>query len=536
MQRTLITGLAAAVLAVGATTAPAAVQLEAVGSFASPTYVTAPPRDGSHLAVVERAGTVQQLTDGVRQAAPLLDITNRVSCCTGERGLLSIAFAPDYASSGLLYAYYTARSPVGAITISQFQRSATDPNRIDAGSERILVQIPHDLQSNHDGGQLQIGPDGALYAGTGDGGAGGDPAGNGQNTDTSAPPSTQAGVNRDWRLAKLLRIDRGTGAASIYAYGLRNPFRFSFDRQTGDLLIGDVGQDAYEEADFLPAGTPAGTNFGWNQYEGLHTYPGGAAVGQPYPAGYTFPAIERPHSPGCSITGGYVVRDPSLPDLAGRYVYGDFCDAALRSAVVGPAGASDDKPVGVSVSSLSSFGEDACGRVYVASLDGAVSRLSQGPSTCAFAADGTQLPTTGPAPGTTAAAARPLSLRLRFARRQHALRTHRVSLTASCDARCAITATGRVGKRRLSAATATAAVRVYRRLRLRIGPATRRALRRSARPTVTLHDHRARPGDEPHPHAHRLGAGAALGVRARPPAPASRLERTELHLIPRVGG
>ena len=450
MRRALITGLAIAALAVAAPRrAGRGPARSRSARFASPTYVTAPPRDGSHLAVVERAGTVQQLTDGVEQAAPLLDITGRVSCCTGERGLLSIAFAPDYATSGLLYAYYTARAPVGALTISEFRRSATDPSRVDAGSERILVQIPHDLQSNHDGGQLQIGPDGALYAGTGDGGSGGDPAGNGQNTDTSAAPSTQGGVNRDWRLAKLLRIDRASGAASIYAYGLRNPFRFSFDRQTGDLLIGDVGQNAYEEADYLAAGTPAGTNFGWNAYEGLHTYPGGAAVGQPYPAGYTFPVLERPHSSDgvCSITGGYVVRDPGLPDLAGRYVYGDFCTRALRSAVVGPSGASDDRPLGLSVASLSSFGEDACGRVYVASLDGPVSRLSQGPSTCAFAADGTQLPTT-PAAGT--AAARPLSLRLRYARRQHALRTRRVSLTASCDVRCAITATGRVGTRRLS--------------------------------------------------------------------------------------
>ena len=479
MRRVLITGLAMLLPALAATTASAAVQLEAVGTFASPTYVTAPPRDGSHLAVVERAGTVQQLTDGVKQATPLLDITGRVSCCSGERGLLSVAFAPDYAASGLLYAYYTARAPVGALTVSQFQRSAADPTHIDAGSERILVQIPHDLQSNHDGGQLQIGPDGALYAGTGDGGAGGDPAGNGQNTDSSAAPSTQNGVNRDWRLAKLLRIDRGTGAASIYAYGLRNPFRFSYDRQTADLLIGDVGQDRYEEADFLAAGTPPGTNFGWSTYEGLHTS-GGAAVGQPYPAGYTFPVIERPHSPVCSITGGYVVRDPGLPDLAGRYVYGDFCDAAIRSAVVGPSGASDDKPTGLSVASLSSFGEDACGRVYVASLDGPVSRLSQGPSTCAFAADGTQVPVTA------APTARPLSLRLRYAKRQHALRTRRVSLSASCDVRCTITATGRVGKRRLSRATMTAPARAYRRLRLRIGPATRRALRRSSRPIVTL--------------------------------------------------
>jgi glucose/arabinose dehydrogenase len=463
MRRALITGLATSMLAAGATAATAAVQLEPIGSFASPTYVTAPPGDGSRLAVVEQAGTVQMLVDRAKQATPLLDITGRVAS-GGERGLLSVAFAPDYATSGVLYAYYTARTPTGAITISEFHRSPSDPNRIDAGSERVLVQIPHDLQGNHNGGQLQIGPDGALYAGTGDGGAGGDPAANGQNTDTSAPPSSQGGVNRDWRLAKLLRIDRATGNASIYAYGLRNPFRFSFDRQTGDLLIGDVGQNAYEEVDFLPAGTAAGTNFGWNKYEGTHVYTSGAS-----PAGLTFPVIERSHSADgvCSITGGYVVRDPGLPDLAGRYIYGDYCSAPLRSAAIGASGASDDKPVGLSVASLSSFGEDASGRVYVTSLDGPVSRLTQTP------------PTASPlSPG--------LSLRLRYAKRQHALRTRRVSLTATCDARCTIRATGRAGKHRLSTAKATAPVRAYRRLRLRIGPATLRALRRSRRPTVTL--------------------------------------------------
>ena len=485
MSRTaLLVVLACVAGAVAAGSAAGAVGLAPVGTFSNPIYVTAPPRDGSRLVVAERAGVLALLVDGVRQTRPLLDISDRVQCCEGERGLESIAFAPDYAASGLLYAYYTARSPLGALTISEFRRSATDPDVVDPASERILVRIPHDLQSNHNGGQLQFGPDGALYAGTGDGGAGGDPAGNGQNTDTSAAPSSQAGVNRDWRLAKLLRIDPATGAASIYAYGLRNPFRFSFDRQTGDLLIGDVGQDAYEEVDALPAGTPPGTNFGWNSFEGLHTYPGGAAVGSPRPAGFTFPVLERPHAVDgvCSITGGYVVRDPSLPSLAGRYVYGDFCSAALRSAVIDPAGASDDRPVGVSVASLSSFGEDACGRVYVASLGGTVSRLSEGPSTCAFAADGTQLPPAATAP----TAARALSLRVRIARRQHALRTRRVSLAVGCDARCTVTASGRSGTRRLGGARVTAPARAYRRLRLRVGPKTARALRRARRPSVTL--------------------------------------------------
>jgi hypothetical protein len=487
-RRALSAGLAVGVLALGASAAPAAVQLDTIGSFASPTYVTAPPRDGSRLLVVERAGVVQLLVDGVQQPAPYLDLRDRVLCCDGERGLGSIAFAPDYATSGRMYAYYEARSPVGAITISEFHRSAANPNAADPGSERILVQIPHDQQSNHDGGQLQFGPDGLLYAGTGDGGSGGDPAGNGQNLDSSTPPVVN-GVNHDPRLGKLLRIDPGSGSVQTYAYGLRNPWRFSFDRRTGDLAIGDVGQNTYEEVDLLAAGTGAGTNFGWNTYEGRHTYPAGDPVSPPYPDGYTFPVLERSHSTDgvCSITGGYVVRDPGLPDLAGRYVYGDFCDAAIRSAVLAPGGATDDKPTGLSVSSLSSFGEDACGRIYAASLNGPVYRLSQGASTCAFAADGTQLPS-GPtvAVTPTTRTARALSLRLRYSRRQHALRTRRVSLAASCDVRCTVTATGRVGTHRLSRATATAPTRVYRRVQLRIGPLARRALRRSSRPAVRV--------------------------------------------------
>ncbi|MDP9345038.1 MAG: PQQ-dependent sugar dehydrogenase, partial [Actinomycetota bacterium] len=210
--RAIVLVAAIGVLAVGAAAAPAAVQLDLIGTFDNPVYVTAPPRDGSRLLVAERAGTVRLLIGGARQATPFLDLRDRVQCCEGERGLGSIAFAPDYTTSGLLYAYYTARNPVGAMTVSEFRRSAADPNVADPASERILAQVPHSAFSNHNGGQVQFGPDGLLYAGTGDGGGGGDPDGNAQN-----PGSP---------LGKLLRIDPRTAATEVYAAGVRNPWRF----------------------------------------------------------------------------------------------------------------------------------------------------------------------------------------------------------------------------------------------------------------------------------------------------------------------
>ena len=244
-----------------------------------------------------------------------------------------MAFALDYSTSGLFYVYYTAKSPVGQVTIEEHRVDPANPDHADPAYARTLVTIPHDQQANHNGGQLQFGPDGLLYAGTGDGGSGGDPSGNAQTT-APAPPTVASGVNHDYRLGKLLRIDPATGAVSIFAYGLRNPWRFSFDRNTGDLVIGDVGQDRYEEVDFAAApGDGAGANYGWNQYEGLHTYPGNAPAGAA--PGTVLPVIEYPHSPACSITGGYVVRDAALPELAGPYLYGDNCTGPLGRHAAG---------------------------------------------------------------------------------------------------------------------------------------------------------------------------------------------------------
>ena len=450
----------------------ATVTLAKVGDFTAPVYVAAPPGDTSRVFVVQRSGSIALVKDGA--VSTFADISSRV-LAGDERGLLSMAFAPDYATNGLFYVYYTARSPAGEITIQELRRDPANPDRADASYARTLLTIPHDQQSNHNGGQLQIGRDGFLYAGTGDGGSSGDPSGNAQDT-TPAPPSVVGGVNHDYRLGKILRIDRATGGFTIFSYGLRNPWRFSFDLATADLVIADVGQDRYEEVNFAPApGNNAGANYGWNRYEGLHTYPGGApAASAP---GTVLPVIEYPHGPACSITGGYVVRDPALPELAGTYVYGDYCTGDLSGAVL-PGGT--PHALGLNVPGLSGFGEDACARVYAASLDGPVYRLST---------TGACVPPGAAATGPDKRA--PAFTLLRAARRQHALRTGFVSLRARCDEQCALRASGRISIARTRAhkavasalrtrtARTTVVANTRTTLRLRISRATRAAVRRS---------------------------------------------------------
>jgi glucose/arabinose dehydrogenase len=476
--------LAVVVLAMLPAAARAAtVTLAKVGDFSSPVYVTAPPGDLSRVFVVEQGGTIKVVDNGT--ISTFADLTDRV-LAGGERGLLSMAFAPDYSTSGLFYVYYTAKSPEGQVTIEEHRVLAGNPDRADPSYSRVLVAIPHDQQSNHNGGQLQFGPDGQLYAGTGDGGSGGDPSNNAQTT-AVGPPSVMNGVNHDYRLGKLLRIDRVNGGATVFAYGLRNPWRFSFDRVTGDLVIGDVGQNSYEEIDFAPApGIGAGANYGWHIYEGLHTYPDGNPVSSA--PGFVFPVVEYPHTGGaCSITGGYVVRDPALPELAGTYLYGDNCTGVI-SGVTLPNGT--PRTLGFNVPAVSSFGQDGCGRVYAASLNGPVYR---------FATSGACAVPGAPGGGGTSSGAAdhraPAITLLRAARRQHALRKGYVTVRVRCDELCTIQATGRVLLTRSRAhAAASPALRTRRArttlvanarttLRLKLSKATRRTIKRAlARP------------------------------------------------------
>jgi len=352
-------------------------RLVRVGRFDNPVYVTAPAGDRRRVFVVEQRGVVRVVRGGRTLGQPFLDISDRVRS-GGEQGLLSIAFAPDYARTGRLYVDYTDRS--GNTVVAEYRRSGADADRADPGTAReVLTQ--RQPEENHNGGQLQFGPDGLLYIGLGDGGGADDQhgrRGNAQDLGTM--------------LGKILRIDprpdggqpygipgdnpfRGRAGArpEIYAYGLRNPWRFSFDRRTGDLTIGDVGQGEVEEIDFRRRGTGRGVNFGWRPFEGSRRN-----FDEPAP-GAVMPALEYSHGGGrCSVTGGYVVRDRALRGLVGRYVFGDYCTGELTSTRLRLPRAAGTRGLGLQVPSLTSFGEDGRGRVYAASADGPVYRLATG--------------------------------------------------------------------------------------------------------------------------------------------------------------
>jgi glucose/arabinose dehydrogenase len=348
------------------------VRLVRIGNFNAPVFVTAPRGDRRVQFVVEQGGRIMVVRNGRKLGTPFLDISPQVTS-GGEQGLLSMAFAPDYASSGRFYVYFTDNA--GDQRVVEYGRASA--NRADPDSARLVLEMA-DSESNHNGGLLLFGPGGHLYIGTGDGGGGGDrhgARGNAQNLGSL--------------LGKILRIDprpsgsRAYGVPSsnpfvgragardeIYAYGLRNPWRFSFDRRNGDLTIGDVGQNEVEEIDFVRSGR--GRNFGWRPFEGRRRYTPGETA-----AGHVRPVMQRFHGDGyCSITGGVVVRDRAVPALYGRYVFGDFCRGRVESAKLRPGRATQQRTTRLRVSSLSSFGEDARGRVYATSLDGPVYRIA----------------------------------------------------------------------------------------------------------------------------------------------------------------
>jgi hypothetical protein len=342
--------------------------------------LAAPPADTSRVFVVEREGDIEVIRNGRRLSRSFVDLERFVGVDGAERGLLALAFDPNYARNRLFYVYFTGNT--GDIHIWALRRSRRNPNRADPDTRRRVLNMRHRRFANHNGGQLQFGPDGLLYASPGDGGGGGDPFGNGQNLGTLLGKVIRINPHRTSRRRYTVPasnpfVGRPGARREIWAYGLRNPYRFSFDRLTGDIIIGDVGQNAWEEVDFSPnsSGRGRGVNYGWNRFEGDHLFSPGTPLN---PAGpYVPPVIEHSHETGvCSVIGGYVVRDPGLPTLAGRYVYGDFCRGDLRSAILAPGGATDNRPVDITVNGLSSFGEDARGRIYVTSLtSGRVARL-----------------------------------------------------------------------------------------------------------------------------------------------------------------
>jgi hypothetical protein len=404
--------LLAGVASCGSTAAAAT--LAPIGTFSLPVYVTSDPLDPDQLLVGERQGRV--IESGPEGARQLLDFSSLVTCCESERGLGSIAPAPDFAVSGRVYAAYTgtpaAGGAVGDVHIDSFR-----PGPEGGTIREQILSLGHSLRPNHNGGQLQFGPDGHLYIALGDGGGAGDPDGNGQNTETL--------------LGKIIRIDPRPGQApsyavppgnpfasgpereEVWAFGLRNPWRFSFDRANGDMVIADVGQEEREEINLAPSAgagvvSGAGANYGWSCREGFIAFPG-APSGCPT-EGFTDPVFDYPHDDpgggaahGCSIIGGYVIRDQSLGDLYGRYVYADYCEGEIRSLVLPSSSAgraTGDRAEGLSVASPTSFGEDSCGRVYIVASAGTIYRLEGAvPASCPRAVTVAGEPNTSPVRG-----------------------------------------------------------------------------------------------------------------------------------------
>jgi glucose/arabinose dehydrogenase len=334
--------------------------------------VTGAPGDRRQLFVVEKAGAIVIDVAGQQRRQPFLDISSLVNCTGPEQGLLGLVFAPDYQRSGRFYVDYTGAN--NDIHVVQYRRSADDANLADPASAQTILTIDHHLYANHNGGQLQFGPDGDLYIGVGDGGSEDDPMHLGQNADVLLGKILRVAprANGGFRIPKGNPFAGVRGKRpAIWAYGLRNPWRFSFDRLTGDLIIGDVGQDKQEEIDFAKHGTGAGANYGWSVWEGDRFNTPGVA---PHAVR---PVLVALHGDGyCAIIGGYVVRDRALRSLYGRYLYGDDCKPQINSVKLTAGHARGNRPTGLSVKTMSSFGQDTLGRIYAVSLAGPVYRLA----------------------------------------------------------------------------------------------------------------------------------------------------------------
>jgi len=345
-------------------------------NLSSPVFMTAAPGDTTRLFIVEQRGTIKIFDRGGSSLLPTAFLTlGGLIVSGGEQGLLGMAFDPGYGANGRVYVFYTDTN--GDLVIARFQRSIGDPNQADPAPAAILQTISHPNFSNHNGGMLTFGPDGCLYAGIGDGGGGGDPTNNAQSLST--------------KLGKLLRLDPSTGAActnggvnpfvlvggvqEIWSRGLRNPWRFSFDRVTNDLYIGDVGQGAREEINVSPSPNAGrGLNYGWRLMEGFLCFNPSTDCD---PGGLTLPVLDYPHVNGaCSVTGGYVYRGSAAPALRGTYFYADFCADFVRSFRFqnGRRTSELEWPL-LSRSSITSFGEDAQGELYLVTQGGSLFKM-----------------------------------------------------------------------------------------------------------------------------------------------------------------
>lgn len=331
----------------------------------------------NRLFIVQQGGLIRLVKNGVVQPTSFLDVTSKVSCC-GERGLLGLAFPQTYSGTGRFYVAYT--NAAGSLVVARYRASA-DPDVADAASEEVLLTVPHPGFSNHNGGQIAFSPiDGYLYVGTGDGGGGGDPGNNGQNTtvllgkilrlDVELP--TPTGTPTPYAIPTTNPAIPTPGARrEIWAWGLRNPWRFAFDRLTGDLYIGDVGQGLWEEVDFQAANSPGGENYGWRVMEGPACY-------DPNPCssvGLTPPVFAYDHGLGCSISGGVVYRGATYPRMHGTYFAGDYCSGRIwglrREGAVWYSSMLLD-----TAHQIVAFGEDEAGDVYAVAYGGTIYRIA----------------------------------------------------------------------------------------------------------------------------------------------------------------
>lgn len=341
--------------------------------FNRPLYLTHAGDGSQRLFVLEKTGKVWIIRDGLREQHPFLDlsalVTPTANNLTSEQGLLGMAFHPDYASNGRFFVHYTDRS--GSTAVARYQVSLSNPDVADASSGQIIFHLQQ-VYPNHNGGQISFGPDGYLYISLGDGGSANDPLG--------------AGQNRRLLLGSIIRIDVdgalpyaippdnpfvGDDSAldEIWAYGLRNVWRFSFDRATGDMYLADVGQNLLEEVNFQPADSSGGENYGWNVWEGTNRFSSGSA------SGHVPPVFEYPHLLGCSVTGGYVYRGSAIPQLEAVYLFGDYCSGRIWAMYRDPDQNWQTNEFTDTGMAISSFGEDESGEIYIVDYTGKIYRI-----------------------------------------------------------------------------------------------------------------------------------------------------------------
>lgn len=342
---------------------------EVVGGLDQPEGLTNAGDGSGRLFIVEQGGKILILKDGALLPTPFLDLTQKVDCC-GERGLLGLVFHPKYSENGFFYVDYTERAGNKLYTvIARYSVSANDPNQADPNSELRMQHIEQPYQ-NHKGGQLAFGPDGYLYIGMGDGGSQGDPEGNGQSLQTLLGKILRIDVDHDepYAVPSDNPFVDGGGLREIWAYGLRNPWRFSFDQRNGDMYIGDVGQDEWEEINYLPAGSPGGSNFGWNYFEGSHSYRGSP----PADMKFVMPVAEYNHALGDAVIGGYVYRGANLPGWQGVYLYGDYGSGIVWGLLHRVDGSWQNAEMFDTGRQISSFGVDEIGEIYLVDDSGSI--------------------------------------------------------------------------------------------------------------------------------------------------------------------